>query len=151
MLATLVLLCFSPGAFSHCQLPCGIYDDAMRFKMMAENITTIEKSMNEINTLSTEKNINYNQVVRWVINKENHSDYLSETVSEYFMKQRITPAENNQGQAYQDYINKLTLLHKIMIYSMKCKQTTDLNNVAKLKEYLEQFRKAYMGAETAAH
>ena len=32
-------------AYSHCQIPCGIYNDQMRFDTIAEHITTIEKSM----------------------------------------------------------------------------------------------------------
>ncbi|TFG45794.1 MAG: superoxide dismutase, partial [Candidatus Brocadiia bacterium] len=55
--------------YSHCQIPCGIYDDPARFTSMAENLTTIEKSMNQINTLSQEQKPNYNQIVRWVQNK----------------------------------------------------------------------------------
>ena len=39
---------FSTKSFAHCQIPCGIYDDKMRFTMMAEHVTTIEKSMNQM-------------------------------------------------------------------------------------------------------
>ena len=37
---------------SHCQIPCGIYNGPARFDMIAENITTIEKSMRQITELS---------------------------------------------------------------------------------------------------
>ena len=30
--------------FSHCEIPCGIYDDPMRLDMMAEHITTITRT-----------------------------------------------------------------------------------------------------------
>ena len=33
--------------FSHCEIPCGIYNDKMRIDMIKEHITTIEKSMNQ--------------------------------------------------------------------------------------------------------
>lgn len=146
----LIILGLSPLVLSHCQIPCGIYDDPMRFQMMAEHMQTIEKSMNQINQLSAEAGKNSNQLVRWVDNKEHHADYLSEIVTQYFMAQRIKPVDADAGQAYQDYITKLTLLHKMMVYSMKCKQTTDLDNVKKLRECLDQFSSAYMGkAETA--
>ena len=39
-------------AFAHCEIPCGIYDDEMRIKMLAEHVTTIEKSMAQIQELS---------------------------------------------------------------------------------------------------
>jgi nickel superoxide dismutase len=38
--------------YSHCQLPCGIYDDATRLKLIGEHILTIEKSMKQILTFS---------------------------------------------------------------------------------------------------
>jgi nickel superoxide dismutase len=148
MLCVLLLFAALPLAFSHCQIPCGIYDDPMRFNMMAEHITTIEKSMKEIQHLSTEGEKNYNQLVRWIVNKDNHADYLSEIVTQYFMAQRITPAEESDQKAYKEYINKLTLLHKMMVYAMKCKQTTDLQNVEKLRTYLDQFKTAYLGTSS---
>ena len=57
-------------ALAHCQIPCGIYDDPARFSLMAEHITTIEKAMKTIIDLSGEKKPNYNQLVRWVQNKD---------------------------------------------------------------------------------
>jgi len=43
-----LLFATSPMIFSHCEIPCGIYDDPMRLDMMAEHIGTIEKSMKQI-------------------------------------------------------------------------------------------------------
>jgi len=37
-----------PAVFSHCEVPCGIYDDEMRFTMVEEHIKTIEKAMNPL-------------------------------------------------------------------------------------------------------
>jgi len=45
---------FGSLAYSHCQIPCGIYDDEARFTEIAEHITTIEKSMKEIESLSAQ-------------------------------------------------------------------------------------------------
>jgi nickel superoxide dismutase len=148
--SALILFSGSPVGYSHCEIPCGIYDDAMRIEMIAEHITTIEKSMNEIHKLSKDKDKNYNQLVRWIVNKENHADDLSDIVTQYFMKQRVSPVEDDQGQEYKQYVHKVTLLHKLMVYSMKCKQTTDLDNVAKLKKYLGRFRSAYLGEKDTA-
>lgn len=150
VISTLILFWTSSVVFSHCEIPCGIYDDPMRLEMMAEHIATIEKSMKEIQILSEDKDKNYNQLVRWVVNKENHADYLSDIVTQYFMKQRIAPVDSNDTKPYQDYVRKLTLLHKLMVYSMKCKQTTDLSNITKLREYLEQFRSTYLGSSSSA-
>lgn len=123
-------------AWSHCEIPCGIYDDRMRIQMIDEHIATIEKSMKEIVKLQEEKPINYNQLVRWVVNKEDHANQLQEIVSQYFMTQRIkTDAK--------DYEKKVAVLHQLLVYAMKCKQTTDLSNTQKLRELLKQFDELY--------
>ena len=132
-------------AYSHCQIPCGIYDDQARFDMIAEHITTIEKSMNEIRKLSEQDKPNMNQIVRWVQNKEEHADELGHIVTYYFMTQRVKPTQKTEGQKYDEYVKKLILLHKILISSMEAKQTTDLANVEKLKGLSEGFHSVYFG------
>jgi nickel superoxide dismutase len=132
-------------AYSHCQIPCGIYDDQARFDMIAEHITTIEKSMNEIRKLSEQDKPNMNQIVRWVQNKEEHADELGHIVTYYFMTQRVKPTQKTEGQKYDEYVKKLILLHKILISSMEAKQTTDLANVEKLKGLSEEFHSVYFG------
>jgi nickel superoxide dismutase len=121
---------------AHCEIPCGIYDDAMRVKMIAEHITTIEKSMNQVMKLQGEKPVNYNQLVRWVTNKYDHASKLQDIVTQYFMTQRIKP----DATKYQE---KLVVLHKMLLYAMKCKQTTDLDNVNTLRSLLKQFEDLY--------
>jgi nickel superoxide dismutase len=130
-------------AYSHCQIPCGIYDDEARFDAMAENITTIEKSMKEIERLSAEAKPNMNQIVRWVNNKDHHADELSETVTYYFMAQRIKLPAKGDTKAYDKYVKELTLLHPMLVYAMKAKQTTDLANVQQLRSLLDEFHKLY--------
>ena len=48
-------------AWGHCQIPCGIYDDAARFTLLKEHVTTIEKSMKSIDALSADATKNANQ------------------------------------------------------------------------------------------
>jgi nickel superoxide dismutase len=137
ILSSLCLICMFPiQSFSHCEIPCGIYDDEMRIEMIYEHIATIEKSMNQIKELEKEGNQNYNQLVRWIVNKENHASELQEIVSQYFMTQRIKPDT-------KDYEKKLGLLHQMLVYSMKCKQTTDLTHVNTLKGLVKEFQGLY--------
>jgi nickel superoxide dismutase len=124
------------NAWAHCEIPCGIYDDHMRIHMIEEHITTIEKSMKQIVELGGQTPVNYNQVVRWVTNKEHHADELQHIVTEYFMTQRIKPDQ-------KDYEKKLTVLHKMLLAAMKCKQTTDLANVADLRSLTKEFEGLY--------
>ncbi len=134
---------FTSMVYSHCQLPCGIYGDRDRFDMIAENITTIEKSMKQISLLSQADKPNMNQIVRWVANKEKHADELSHIVTYYFMAQRVKPVDPSKSDDYEKYIKKLTLLHEMLVYSMKAKQTTDLTNVKKLRSLLATFQTEY--------
>ena len=137
VLLGLIFVIFTAStALSHCEIPCGIYDDHMRVHMIEEHITTIEKSMKQITSLQKEKPINYNQLVRWIMNKEDHANKLQEIVTQYFMTQRIKMDTKN-------YEKKVTLLHQMLVYAMKCKQTTDLSNTQKLRSLLKQFEDLY--------
>lgn len=137
-IAALVLNLTASMAFAHCEIPCGIYDDEARIHGIEENILTIEKSMKEIMKLEKEKPINYNQLVRWIMNKEEHANKLQEIVSQYFLTQRIKIGT-------EKYEAKLSLLHKMLVYAMKSKQTTDLVHVDTLRSLLKEFRDLYFG------
>jgi len=135
-----------PAARAHCQIPCGIYDDGARFTLMLEHVTTIEKSMNQINQLGGEKTPDWNQLVRWVNNKEDHAGQLSEIVTAYFMAQRIKPPTEDAGSEVRArYERELELLHRILVLTMKAKQTTDLTHVEALRKLIDQFRSSYLG------
>jgi len=130
---------FTAGiAGAHCEIPCGIYDDAMRLDQVAEHIKTIEKSMKQITELSKGSPVNYNQLVRWVSNKETHANEIQHIVTKYFMTQRIKPDAKK-------YAEKLKVLHHMLIYAMKSKQTTDPENTEKLKALLKEFEILYHG------
>ncbi len=139
----------APRAVAHCQIPCGIYDDPMRFDMLQEHVTTIEKSMKQIQELSAEEEPNYNQIVRWVQNKEDHANQFSEIVTYYFLAQRIKPVDSSDRAAFSKYLDQLRQLHEMTVVAMKCKQTTDLENCEKLRSLVKAFRQSYMGEETA--
>lgn len=124
--------------FAHCEIPCGIYDDKARITLMNEHITTIEKSMRQISERSGQTPIEYNQLVRWISNKENHANELQHIVTQYFMTQRI------KFDA-KDYEKKLTVLHKILVHAMKAKQTTDLEHISTLRSLVSDFETLYFG------
>jgi len=130
-------------ANAHCEIPCGIYADSVRISLINEHITTIEKSMKQIEEISSSSSPNYNQLVRWVVNKEEHAKKIQEIVSQYFLHQRIKIVEEDQKEAYAKYQQHLGLLHKMQVYAMKCKQTTDLKFIASLRATVSDFEKAY--------
>ena len=91
--STLVLfLILSGGLYGHCQVPCGIYDDAVRIVQIEEDIATMRKAMSMIKGLSGKSDAqSLNQMIRWVNTKESHANNIQETVSSYFLAQRIKP------------------------------------------------------------
>ena len=145
--ALCVSLAFAAPAFAHCEIPCGIYDDEMRVKTIAEHITTIEKSMQRITDLSRAGTKNYNQIVRWVDNKDEHATQIQHIVSQYFMTQRVKPVNPDDRAGYQRYVRMLTLLHGMQLHAMTAKQTVDLNQVEILRSLLASFEKAYFERE----
>jgi nickel superoxide dismutase len=136
VLAMILLGSALNNAWAHCEIPCGIYGDHMRIHMIEEHITTIEKSMNQITELSGRTPVDYNQLVRWVTNKEQHANELQHIVTQYFMTQRIKPEQ-------KDYEKKLSVLHKMLLAAMKCKQTTDLAHVNTLRNLTQEFEGMY--------
>lgn len=127
----------------HCEVPCGIYGDSLRVALISEHIRTIEKGMNQINEISGGNSINYNQIVRWVMNKEKHAEEIQHIVSQYFLHQRIKMTDDSDKKKHARYTKQLSHLHEILVYAMKCKQGTDVDNVLNLKGALENFEHAY--------
>ncbi len=137
---------------AHCEIPCGIYGDKLRVHLLEEDILTVEKSIQQINELSAAPgDKNYNQLIRWITNKEQHADKIQEIVSQYFLTQRIKPADPADKAKSDLYLRQLTLLHQMLIQAMKAKQGTDLKTVESLRQLLADFNKAYFGEEEKAH
>ena len=142
--AVSVVLLPSALAYAHCEVPCGIYGDQMRFDTIVEHIATIEKAIDQITELSAAESPNYNQIVRWVNTKETHATEIQHIVSQYFLTQRIKAGKEN-------YAAHLEMCHSLLTLSMKCKQSLDKGNVTKLREAAEAFRTSYLGPEAGMH
>ncbi len=130
-----ILFVFSQHAHSHCQIPCGIYDDHARYISMLEDASTVEKATNQIITLSNDidskqKSMpisqNYNQLVRWVNNKESHAEKIINTIANYFLTQRIKPEQ-------KDYLDRLSKHHAVILAAMKAKQNASITESNALK------------------
>ncbi len=136
---------------SHCEIPCGIYDDEARIDILYEDILTVEKSMTQVMVLKNSgPPPNINQLVRWVNNKEEHANKIQHVVTQYFMTQRIKP-KGADDPAHKKYITQLTSLHGILIHAMKAKQTTDVAHCKHLRQLVDRFAAAYFTAEDLKH
>ena len=116
--------------YPHCQVPCGIYDDAARILEIREDVVTIRKSMLQITTLSNLNNDsqNMNQMIRWVNTKEDHAALIQSTIADYFLAQRIKPKKKNED-GRQLYVDQTLVLQQIIVATMKCKQTVDITSL----------------------
>ncbi len=135
---------FTSLAMAHCQVPCGIYGDQLRFEQMLEDGRTIAKAQDQINEM-TQAEItaqSVNQMGRWVVAKEDHATKIQNTIAAYFMAQRIK-ADN------KDYVKQLTAAHAVMVAAMKCKQSADPATAETLKKKILDLYRAYEGKEPA--
>jgi nickel superoxide dismutase len=122
---------------AHCQIPCGIYDDHARVQLMLEDAATVEKSANSIaETAGKSDPQSQNQLVRWVMNKENHAQKIIATISDYFLTQRVEPGQ-------EDYAERLAKHHAVIVAAMKAKQNADVKYAVTLKESIEALAPYY--------
>ena len=141
----LITTFFQIQLFGHCQIPCGIYSDAMQIMQIKEDLRTIDKSMRQIIELSKKTDAqSINQLNRWISSKDKHAQNIQKITSEYFLTQRIK--ENSKS-----YSKKVVLLHRLLVSAMKCKQSTDKVNVSNCYSILESFIKLYFDKHGIEH
>ena len=132
------LLCST--VFAHCQVPCGIYGDQLRFEQLLEDTKTIAKAQGQINELapSAKTGQDSNQLVRWVVTKETHAGSIQNVIADYFLAQRIKSDSPR-------YTEQLKAAHAVTVAAMKCKQSVDPENTKVLKAHILAFHKSYEG------
>ncbi|MEM9410344.1 MAG: superoxide dismutase [Ni] [Planctomycetota bacterium] len=134
----------------HCEVPCGIYADQMRFEQMLEDTATIAKAIDSVLEFSeamgngnlSAKSIN--QVSRWIQTKENHATNTQHIIAQYFLTQRIKADKEN-------YTKQLTAAHSVMVAAMKCKQDANPETAKTLKKTILDLYRAYEGKEPKFH
>lgn len=128
---------------AHCQVPCGIYDDAARIARLREDATTIAKAIANIKQLSGSHDAQgFNQLVRWINTKETHASHVIETVSQYFLTQKVKPKDAG-AEGYDDYLKSLADHHRVMVAAMKTKQHSNDAVVSGLNSAIDALAKHY--------
>ena len=129
-------------AQAHCQVPCGIYGDQLRFQQMLEDEHTISKAQISVNELSGQSldAQGHNQLARWVATKEEHAQRIQETIANYFLAQRIKSDADN-------YAKTLMAAHHVIIHAMKCKQSADPETAKALEKSIFDLYRAYEGKD----
>jgi len=130
-------------AAAHCQVPCGIYDDAARIAQLREDATTIGKATRQINELAGSHSAQeVNQATRWINTKEDHASRIITVVSEYFLTQKVKPVAAGED-GYQAYLRKLADHHAVMSAAMKTKQQVGTAAVEALNDAIDQLATHY--------
>lgn len=138
LLSLAVLSAFTTqSAFGHCQVPCGIYDDAARVHAMYEDAVTVEKACKMLAELEGKTDVqSQQQIVRWVMNKESHAQKIISTMADYFLTQRLKPSQ-------EDYTERLKEHHAIILAAMKSKQQAGVEYAVALKAAVAAIEKYY--------
>lgn len=142
--ATVILWTANPAdTQAHCQVPCGIYDDAARIAHLREDASTIAKAIKYINEVPAQHDAKaLNQAIRWINTKETHASDIIEVVSVYFLTQKVKPVASG-AEGYQVYLEKLADHHAVMTAAMKTKQNADPKLVDALNTAIEKLAKHY--------
>ena len=127
LVATVIVYTTLPVTLNaHCQVPCGIYNDSARLQSMLEDAATVEKAARLINELAPKKDAqSQNQLVRWVNTKEQHAQSIIETISNYYLTQRVKTSQS-------DYSTRLEMHHAVIVAAMKTKQNVDKKTMENL-------------------
>ena len=140
-----ILVAASQPARAHCEVPCGIYGDQMRFQAMLEDQSTIAKATAQIGELAGKDDAQAaNQLARWVATKEDHATRIQHTIAQYFMTQRIKADD-------EKYVPKLTAAHAVLVEAMKCKQVANVEQADALRGAILAFYEAYEGKKPQLH
>ena len=151
VLVLVLLLNLSSSLHGHCQVPCGIYDDAVRIVQIEEDIATIRKAMGMINGLAGKVDAqSMNQMIRWVNTKDEHASKIQESVLSYFLAQRIKPKEKGES-GRQNYVNQTLLLQQLIVAAMKCKQNVDQSKCDVASELVTKFSASYFDKHGLEH
>ena len=135
LLLTLSLLPFAlltpQAATAHCQVPCGIFDDAARVHAMLEDARTIAKACRLMAELDGKTDPqSRQQFIRWTNEKEAHAQKIIEVTANYFMAQRVKTS-------MEDFNDRLLAHHAVILAAMRAKQNADASYAEALTQAIE--------------
>jgi len=126
----------------HCQVPCGIFDDPAMVAQMKLDAETIRKAMvqtADLNSGGADAQA-MNQMIRWVMTKEEHCSKIITQVADYCLCQRV---KKDVFKDDKDYTDALKAHHAVMQAAMKCKQSVDPVVADALDHAIVDFGKMY--------
>ena len=136
----IAILLTASSAGAHCQVPCGIYGDELKFSELEQHIQTINKAGAQIRSISSKSPLSaqeQQQIVRWTNNKEEHAQKIIDEAANYFLAQRIALEVDH-------YEDKVELLHHIIVYAMKSKQSAESEPTEILSTKISTLKELYL-------
>lgn len=127
-------------ASAHCQVPCGIFGDELKFGELEQHVVTMAKAATQIRELSAKDELSaqdHQQLVRWVNTKEEHAKKVIDEAANYFLAQRVKVGADH-------YSEKIELLHHIIVHAMKVKQSTETEATDTLSKKISAFKEIYL-------
>ncbi len=121
---------------AHCQMPCGIYHDAMVYDQIDQYVETMVKAMAMLNDSKFSSARDRNEFTRWVITKEEESDNMAQLITKYFLQQKIKPGEDDTNK-------RLDSAHKLLFLLVQIKQTVDVKFVRSFAEEWDKFKRMF--------
>ena len=104
---------------------------------MLEDAATVQKAVTSLASLAGKTDAqSINQSARWVQNKELHAQRIIETISNYFLTQRVKPGQD-------DYATRLARHHAVILAAMKAKQNASADAAQVLRESIQALRAYY--------
>lgn len=104
---------------------------------MLEDTATIAKATGLIAELAGKTDPqSHNQMVRWVMNKETHAQNIINTISDYYLTQRVKATQ-------KDYTERLVKHHTVIVAAMKAKQNASGEYAKELKAAIEALAPYY--------
>ena len=128
-------------AATHCEIPCGIFDDHAQVEAMRLDAKTIQKANAQILELMNEAMFaadpvvtaqHANTMMRWVMVKEEHAKKIQHTVAWYFMTQRVKKPTEGGAEAMEKYHKQLAAFDGVATAAMKGAQSTEPSSAEEL-------------------
>lgn len=133
LVLTLSALVGSLSLEAHCQMPCGIYHDDMVYDKIDQYVETMVKAMSKIKDNKFTTPAEKNELIRWVLTKDNLSDETAQLICSYFLQQKIKPGE-------KDTVKQLESAQRLLFLIVTIKQSADFKPVSDFAEEWEKFK-----------
>ncbi len=118
---------------AHCQMPCGIYHDEMVYDQIDQYAETMYKGITVMNGNKLDSVHDFNDLTRWILEKEKESNTTAELISSYFLQQKIKPDE-------PETVKRLVAAHKLLFLIVAIKQNNEVKFVEQFAKQWDEFK-----------